>query len=108
MAKDLARCGFNGKMVMKGDQEAALEGLLRELAKYRGQAETILEFSPVRDSRGNGLAEKGVQSLEGLLRTHLLELDDKLGCKLTLAIFQKQSRAQKLYMPSLLPYSQVR
>ena len=44
----------------------------------------MLEFSPVRDSSGNGLAEKGVQTIEGMVRTHLLDLDEKLKCKLPL------------------------
>ena len=71
---------------MKGDQEPAIEDLMREVAKARGEAgaETILEFSPVRDSSSNGVAEKGVQTLECLVRTHLIELDDKLQEKLPL------------------------
>ena len=82
--KDLTRCGFYGKVILKGDQEPAIEDLMREVARARGSAETVLEFSPVRDSSGNGLAEKGVQTLEGLIRTHILELDEKLNCKLSL------------------------
>ena len=49
-----------------------------------GDLETVLEYSPVRDSSGNGLAEKGVQTIESLVRTHLLDLDEKLQCKLPL------------------------
>ena len=70
--------------MLKGDQEAGIEDLMKEIARLRGSQETVLEFSPVRDSRGNGLAEKGVQILEGLLRTHILEIDEKLQCKLSL------------------------
>ena len=33
--------------------------------------ETILEFSPVRDSPSNGIAEKAVQTIEGLSHTYL-------------------------------------
>ena len=66
------------------DQEPAIEDLLREIARHRGDLETVLEFNPVRDSQGNGVAEKGVQTLEGIARTHLLELDEKLGRKLPL------------------------
>merc|ERR1711994_297988 len=75
-------CGFNGKVILKGDQEAAIEDLMREVAKHRGDLETVLEFSPVRDSSGNGAAEKGVQTIEGLVHTHLLELDERLQCEL--------------------------
>ena len=84
LAKDLVRCGFHGKIILKGDQEPAIEDLMREVAKYRKGAETVLEFSPVRDSQSNGLAEKAVQIVECLTRTHLLELDEKLGCRLSL------------------------
>ena len=84
LARDLARWGFHGKVIMKCDQEAAIEDLLREVARYRGNAETLIEMSPVRDSASNGIAEKGVQTIEGLLRSHILELDEKLGRKLPL------------------------
>ena len=76
--------GFHGKLVLKGDQEAAIEDLMREVARFRGNAETIVEMSPVRDSASNGIAEKGVQTIEGLLRSHIMELDEKLGRKLSL------------------------
>ena len=50
LVKDFAKCGFYGKLVIKGDQEPAIEDLMREVAKYRKDGETILEFSAVRDS----------------------------------------------------------
>ena len=83
---DLLKFGIRGKLIMKGDQEPAIEKLLGEVARCRDLdgAETIVEFSPVRDSSSNGLAEKGVQTLEGLLRTHLIDLDEKLGERLAL------------------------
>ena len=61
-----------------------MEYLLKEVAKARGSQETVIEHSPVRDSSSNGVAEKGVQSLEGMVRTHLMELDEKLGCRLSI------------------------
>ena len=36
LAKDLSRCGFNGKVILKGDQENAIEDLIREVARHRG------------------------------------------------------------------------
>ena len=84
MKGDIVQCGYNGKVVIKGDQEPAIEDLLKEVARARGDEETIVEWSPVRDSSANGLAEKGAQTLECLVRTHLLELDQKLGVKLSL------------------------
>ena len=56
--KDINKCGFHGKIVLKGDQEPAIECLMRDIARGRGDKETIIEYSPVRDSSGNGLAEK--------------------------------------------------
>ena len=84
IVKDLELLGFNGQIVLKSDQEPVLEYLLKEIAKARRDALTVIEHSPVRDSSSNGLAEKGVQSLECMARTHLLEIDEKLGEKLSL------------------------
>ena len=72
------------KIIVKGDQEPAIHDLMREIARARGNVETLIEHSPVRDSSGNGIAERGVQTLECMVRTHILELDDKLGEKLPL------------------------
>ena len=35
LVKDLVRCGYHGKIVLKGDQEAAIEDLMKEMS---GQA----------------------------------------------------------------------
>ena len=64
IVQDLDTLGYK-EIIIKGDQEPAIEDVMREVARYRGQAETILEFSPVRDSQSNGLAEKAVQIVEG-------------------------------------------
>ena len=37
LVKDLVRCGFNGKVILRGDQEPAVEDLLKEVARYRGR-----------------------------------------------------------------------
>ena len=36
LAKDISRCGFHGKVILKGDQEPAIEDLMREVARHRG------------------------------------------------------------------------
>ena len=84
VVRDISKLGFHGKVILKCDQEPAIESLLREVARARGNRETLIEHSPVRDSSGNGLAEKGVQTLESIVRTHVIDLDDKLGEKLAL------------------------
>ena len=38
--------------------------LMREVARFRGSVETVLEWSPTRDSASNGAAEKGVQKIQ--------------------------------------------
>ena len=45
----------------------------------RGTSRTHLEQSPVGDSRANGVAERAVQTIEKLLRVHMLALGDRLG-----------------------------
>ena len=75
---------YTDKIILKGDQEAAIESVLQEIAKKRQGAETLVEFSPVRDSSSNGLAEKGIQTFEALLRTHLIDIDEKLGERMPL------------------------
>ena len=45
LIKDLYRCGFHNKLILKGDQEPAIEDLLREVARARGQAETVIDFT---------------------------------------------------------------
>ena len=37
IVKDLARCGFRGRVVIKGDQEPAIEDLIKEVARHRGR-----------------------------------------------------------------------
>ena len=37
--KDLTRCGYHGKVILKGDQEPAIEDLMREVARARGSAD---------------------------------------------------------------------
>ena len=40
--RDLAKVGHHGRMIMRSDQEVALVDLLKELAKARSPAETVL------------------------------------------------------------------
>ena len=52
-------------VVLRGDQEPALQDLLREVGKKRLPAKTFYEVSPVGSSASNGVAERGVQTVEG-------------------------------------------
>ena len=82
LVRDLQRLGAHGRVVLKSDQEPAIIDVLKEVAKLRGNGRTVLEHSPVYDSKSNGLAECAVQTFEKTLRTHKLALEDKLKCKL--------------------------
>ena len=70
---------INAKAVM-------LQGSV-EVAPRAGVADAICDLvSTGATLEANGLVEKGVQSLECMVRTHLLELDEKLGEKLSLSL----------------------
>jgi len=79
LCRDLVKLGIGGQVVIKGDQEPALVSVIEEVVKLRGSDRTIPEYSPVGESQSNGLAERGVQTIEGLVRSHKLELEKKLG-----------------------------
>ena len=75
--------GHHGDLTLKSDQEPAIVDLLRAVAKLRGNNRTNLENSPVGDSAGNGFIENAVQRVEKLLRVHKLDLERRLGEKLS-------------------------
>ena len=57
------------EIVLKTDQEPAIHALMEDVIKTRGERITVLEQSPVGSSGSNGVAERGVQSVESLIRT---------------------------------------
>ena len=61
--------GLEGQdVVLRSDQEPALQDLLREVGKRRIPAKTFYEVSPVGSSASNGIAERGVQTIERKIR----------------------------------------
>ena len=61
--------GVEGQdLVLRSDQEPALQDLLAEVGKRRTPAKTFYEVSPVGSSASNGVAERGVQTVEGQVR----------------------------------------
>ena len=70
--------GIKGEIIIKNDQESALIDLVRAVKKARSDG-TVVENSRARDSRSNGRAERGVQSVEGMTRTMKLALEKRLG-----------------------------
>jgi hypothetical protein len=81
VVRDLRKFGIHGKVTLKTDQEPAIRDLAVEICKLRGEARTLEELGPVGDSRGNGVAERGVQAVEEMMRVHKLALERRLGSK---------------------------
>ena len=60
-------------------QESAAIDLLRTAARQRGESRTVFETAARSDPKGNGGAEKAVQSIEEMLRTLMVDLEDRCG-----------------------------
>ena len=87
VAEDIEKMGHVGKISMKTDQESALKDLrqgVKEIRAKKGQ-ETIPEESKVYDSQSNGVAERAVQSVECIVRTHKFALEKRIGKKIPCA-----------------------
>ena len=82
ICRDLKRLGIHGDVKLIGDQEPAIQQLFREVAQMRGTARTIIEPAPKGDSKGNGLAERAVQSVEEMVRVLKLALESRIGKQL--------------------------
>ena len=78
MVRDVAKCGYYGRVILKGDQEPALQDLFEDVARRRGTAPTVLECSAVGESQANGFAERAVRSIEEIVRTLKLDLESRL------------------------------
>ena len=76
------KCGYHGRVVLRGDGELALQDVLNEVARLRGDAPTVLETSPYGDSQSNGYIERAIRSIEEMIRAHKLDLEAKLGTKI--------------------------
>ena len=61
--RDIKKFGYHHKILIRSDGEPALCDLLAMVSELRA-AETVLENSPVGDSRANGRAERAVQAIE--------------------------------------------
>ena len=70
--------GKNDSIIVKSDQEEAIKYFTKDLREVR-EGKTILEESPVQSHGSNGGVERGVQSVEGQVRTMKLGLEERLG-----------------------------
>jgi hypothetical protein len=82
----LRECGCElSKLTVKTDQEPAILALVEDLVKMRvdkGASETIPENSPTYSHQSNGVVERGVQSVEGMIRTMRSALEERITGKL--------------------------
>ena len=69
----------DNRIIIKTDQESPIKVVAERLAKDRGDAQTILENSPVRSSGSNGGIERAVKEVEYQLKTMKSALDDRVG-----------------------------
>ena len=71
-----------GDIMVKTDQEPAIELLIKDLVEFRRVGKTVVEESPVKSSGSNGIVERAVQEVEGKMRAIFLGLEERLGRKL--------------------------
>ena len=71
--------GHYGDVKVRMDQESALSDLFRAVGRARGSARTVLTHAARSDSKGNGQAEKAVQSVEEMVRTLMIDLESRCG-----------------------------
>ena len=81
MVSDLGRLGYH-EIILKCDGEPALRSVQEEV-KHRREAPTILENSPVGDSRANGAAERAIQAVEEQVRVIKNGLETRIGMKIS-------------------------
>ncbi len=80
IAEDTETTGLNSeRMVVKADQEASITDVQRAVIKMRSGHGAALEQSRVGDSNSNGRVERGVQDLEGMVRTLRAALEESVG-----------------------------
>ena len=79
----LKQCGAEeSAVILKTDQEPAIEALIKDVVAARGQAATLVENSPVGSSGSNGVVERAVQGVEGQIRTLKLACEERLRIRL--------------------------
>ena len=81
--RDLRQMGHYGSLRVRTDQESSIADLFKAMAKERGDSPTALETAARSDFKGNGEAEKAVQTIEEMVRTLMIDLEDRCGEKLS-------------------------
>ena len=76
-------CAY-GDVVVKSDNEPALVALVEALGRERaakGGGGMAVEHSPVHSSKSNGVVERSVRTVQGMIRTMRSALEDKWGVR---------------------------
>ena len=74
-----------GDITLKSDQEPAMKAVLSEVSRHRaaaGGGRTVIEHSAVEDSKGNGVVERAVKSIEEQIRVARSALEMRNGAKI--------------------------
>ena len=79
---DIYSMGYK-RIILKSDQENAMKAV-RTQVKRKWDGDVVPRFSPKGKSAANGVVEKAVQEVEGQVRTMILALESRIGCKLEL------------------------
>ena len=78
----LRECGCEmSKPIFKSDQETAILTLVEDLVKRRvdkGSGETIPKNSPAYRHQSNGVVERGIQSVEGMIRAMRSAFEERI------------------------------
>lgn len=72
-------------IIVKSDNEPALVSMVEAWGRLRavkGGGKMVVEHSPVRSSQSNGVVERGIQAVQGMIRTMRSALEEKWGVKL--------------------------
>ena len=75
-----------GDITLKSDREPAMKAVLSEVSRHRAAAggRTVIFHSAVEDSKGNGVVERAVKSIEGQIRVARSALEMRIGAKIEL------------------------
>ncbi len=63
-------------IAIKSGQEPAIQSLVEDVRRARGNVKTMVEQSPVGESASNGVVERAIQTVQGLLRTSKTALEE--------------------------------
>jgi hypothetical protein len=83
----LRECGCEMvDVVLKADQEPVMESIFKAVARERaakGAMRTVIENSPKGESQSNGVVERAVEAVEGMMRVMRSAIEERLKVKLS-------------------------